>query len=173
MESINCCCCCSCCCCWCMKTSTGTPVLNLCTLAHSCRQLPDFTIVADAVAQHSLHRGSHKPSSCLRLDAPHAGKHSHRRVPCWPVSGLSLHITYGEQLLSVEELDICGTTKVRCGNVEGSAVLLHASAMTLQSGSCLCCSYSSSCCSSETPSPPWAMLPGAQPSDCVVLACAV
>lgn len=42
-----------------------------------------------------------------------AGKHSHRRVPCWPVSGLCLHITFGEQLLQVQELDICGTTKVR------------------------------------------------------------
>jgi hypothetical protein len=50
---------------------------------------------------------------CWRWVNGAAGKHSHRRVPCWPVTGLTLHITYGERLLSVVELDICGTTKVR------------------------------------------------------------
>jgi hypothetical protein len=41
------------------------------------------------------------------------GKRSQTRVPCWPLSGLSLHVCHGEQLLQVVDIDICGTTTVK------------------------------------------------------------
>jgi hypothetical protein len=57
--------------------------------------------------------GSLTLADTRRITLLRAGKRFQRRVPCWPVSGLSLHITFGEQLLEMVDLDICGTTKVR------------------------------------------------------------
>ncbi|WIA21730.1 hypothetical protein OEZ85_000895 [Tetradesmus obliquus] len=41
------------------------------------------------------------------------GKRCQTRVPCWPLSGLSLHVCHGETLLQVVDIDICGTTTVK------------------------------------------------------------